>query len=105
MVLAARRPDRLDAQLRRSARTGGRAIAVPPTWPTSDEVALLVERAPDSYGRVDVLVNNAGAGWYRPLASSPPGEIGGLARVNLLGAMCLTRGLLPGMLDRTTGRS
>jgi short-subunit dehydrogenase len=62
-----------------------------------------VESTMSAFGRVDVLVNNAGAGWLRPLASSSPDEVARLLEVNLLAAMLLTRAVLPGMLERRHG--
>jgi short-subunit dehydrogenase len=50
-----------------------------------------------------VLVNNAGAGWMQPLASSPADELIGLVEVNLLAAILLTRAVLPHMLERRHG--
>ncbi|MEA2340956.1 MAG: hypothetical protein QOG11_1033, partial [Solirubrobacteraceae bacterium] len=51
----------------------------------------------------DVLVNNAGANWSRPLALSEPDDVARVLQVNLLGAMLLTRAVLPGMLGRRDG--
>ena len=103
VVLAARRIAELEVQARAIGDAGGEALAIPTDVADPADVAFLVERTLDGFGRVDVLVNNAGAGWLRPLASSPPGEISGLVAVNLLGAMLLTRAVLPGMLTRRHG--
>jgi short-subunit dehydrogenase len=103
VILAARRAAELDDQAQAISEAGGEALAIPADLTEPAGVLSLIEHALASYGRVDVLVNNAGSGWYRPLACSPLGEISGLVGVNLLAAMCLTRGLLPGMLERHHG--
>jgi len=103
VVLAARRAAELDEQSQAIRRAGAQALAIPTDIADPAQVTLLAERALAAFGRVDVLVNNAGASWLRPLASTPPAEIGGLVRVNLLGAMLLTRAVLPGMLERRHG--
>lgn len=103
VVLAARRVDDLDAQARAIREAGGEALAIPTDMADATCVRLLAERTQAAFGRVDVLVNNAGAGWLKPLVSSPPEEITGLVEVNLLGAMLLTRAVLPGMLERAHG--
>src|SRR5919198_1250025 len=103
VVLAARRADALEAQAEAIRGAGGEALAIPTDVADATQVTLLVDRAVATFGRVDVLVNNAGASWSRPLASSHPDEIAGLLEVNLLGAMLLTRAVLPGMLERRHG--
>ncbi|MBV8914090.1 MAG: SDR family oxidoreductase [Acetobacteraceae bacterium] len=103
VVLAARRADRLEAQVRSIRDAGGQATAIPADMSDASDVTMLAERAMATFGRIDVLVNNAGAFWSRSLAASPPDQIAGLAQVNLLGAMLLTRAVLPGMLEQRHG--
>jgi NAD(P)-dependent dehydrogenase (short-subunit alcohol dehydrogenase family) len=67
------------------------------------QVAALAERTTEAFGRVDVVVNDAGANWSTAFAASPPDDIARLLEVNLLGAMLLTRAVLPGMLERRHG--
>jgi NADP-dependent 3-hydroxy acid dehydrogenase YdfG len=103
VVLAARRIGLLEAQARSIREAGGTAIAVPADIADGTDIRMLAERTTELFGRVDVLVNNAGAFWMRSLASSSAEQITSLAQVNLLGAMLLTRAVLPGMLERRHG--
>jgi NADP-dependent 3-hydroxy acid dehydrogenase YdfG len=103
VVLAARRAGRLAEQMTRIQQAGGTALAVSADMTDASDITLLVERATQSFGKVDVLVNNAGAFWSTALAASQPAQIAGLAQVNLLGAMLATRAVLPGMLERRHG--
>jgi NAD(P)-dependent dehydrogenase (short-subunit alcohol dehydrogenase family) len=103
VVLAARRADLLEAQAEAIRSAGGQALAVPTDVADRAQLARLAQRAAATFGRVDILVNNAGARWSRPLASTPPDELVDLVQVNLLGAMLLTRAVLPGMIERRHG--
>jgi NADP-dependent 3-hydroxy acid dehydrogenase YdfG len=103
VVLAARRVDELEAHAQAIRDAGGEAMTVPTDVADSIQVALLVERTMAALGRVDVLVNNAGANWSRHLAVTSPDDVSGLVKVNLLGAMLMTRAVLPAMLGRRHG--
>jgi short-subunit dehydrogenase len=103
VVLAARRADELETQAQAIRQAGSEALAVQTDVANAAQVSLLAERTLSAFGRVDVLVNNAGAGWLKPLTSTSPDEIVRLLEVNLLAAMLLTRAALPGMLERRHG--
>jgi short-subunit dehydrogenase len=103
VVLAARHAEELGAQALAVRRAGGEALAIPTDIADPTQRVALVERTIATFGRVDVLVNNAGAGWSTAFASSPPEDVIDLVVVNLLGAMLLTRAVLPGMLQRRHG--
>jgi short-subunit dehydrogenase len=103
VVLAARRVDELEAQVRAIQRAGGQAMAIPTDVASVTQVKQLVDRTMAIFGRIDVLVNNAGAAWSTPLASSATDELVHLIDVNMVGAMILTRAVLPGMLARRHG--
>jgi len=103
VVLAARRVDPLESEARAIREAGGEALAIPTDVADATDVQLLVDHAIACFGRVDVLVNNAGAGWLKPVALSTPNALVGLVEVNLLGAMLLTSAVLPGMLARRHG--
>lgn len=79
------------------AGVGERAIVCDLTAPAS------WRRAADEAGPVDVLVNNAGAGWSGPLVEMEPEDVERLVALNLVAPMLLARALLPGMLERRRG--
>jgi NADP-dependent 3-hydroxy acid dehydrogenase YdfG len=103
VVLAARRVDQLEAQARALEEAGGEAVVIPTDVADPAHVARLVTLTVETFGRVDVLVNNAGVDWQRPLASTSPADVDRLVNVNLRGAMLLTAAALPGMLERRHG--
>ncbi len=103
VVLAARREDELEEEAEAIRVAGGEAVSIPTDVRDMAELARLVERTEAAFGRIDVLVNNAGTNWTRALAATPPDEVLRLLEVNLLGAMLLTRAVLPGMLERRHG--
>ncbi|HTI78554.1 MAG TPA: SDR family NAD(P)-dependent oxidoreductase [Mycobacterium sp.] len=80
---------------------GGRALVADLASPADRET--LAGEALDVFGRVDVLVNNAGFGYLGPVAAMGVDVIRRLIEVDLLAAVELTRSLLPGMLEQRRG--
>jgi NAD(P)-dependent dehydrogenase (short-subunit alcohol dehydrogenase family) len=103
VVLAARRTDELNRQVQAIRGAGDDAVAITTDVSDVQQVRSLNNQTMARFGRVDILVNNAGANWHRPLASTPPADLIDLVEVNLVGAMLLTRAVLPGMLARRHG--
>jgi len=62
LVLAARRDLLLDEVVRECEAAGGKASAVPTDVGREADVMMLAETAVGEHGRIDVWVNNAGAG-------------------------------------------
>jgi short-subunit dehydrogenase len=54
-------------------------------------------------GEVDILINNAGVGWYGNAAQMPCTDVRRLVEINMLAPLLLTRLLLPGMTARKRG--
>lgn len=82
-------------------RTGGLPLAADLAAPGGAE--RLAELVLERWGRVDLLISNAGAGWAGELATMPLEVAERLIALNLLAPVRLTRLLLPGMLERGSG--
>jgi len=83
------------------AHTGGPGLRVDLADP--GEVERTAEEAVEAFGRVEVLVNNAGEGFAGPFAEMSPELAERLVRINLLAPIRMTRALLPAMIERGEG--
>src|SRR4051794_7000670 len=85
VVLGARRADRLDSTAGLGRETGRRALAGATDVSDPDACTALVAAAMDEFGRVDVLVNNAGVGTAVPATRETPEQFRRIVEVNLNG--------------------
>jgi NADP-dependent 3-hydroxy acid dehydrogenase YdfG len=103
VVLAARRVDELKALADRIATEGGDAFVVETDITEEDDIDNLVETTMDEYGRIDVLVNNAGVMLLEPLERADRSNLQQMVEVNLLGLMNLTHAVVPIMQQQDSG--
>lgn len=68
-----------------------------------DQVARAVEAAQARFGHIDVLVNNAGYGYFGGIEASPLADVRDLFEANVFGLVALTKAVLPGMRARRSG--
>ena len=101
VVVAARRLDRLDAL----ADDLGDALAVRVDLAEPDGPAHLVDATLDRYGRVDVLVNNAGTNEVVPALDQPPERFRGILDVNLVAPFALAQRAARDMIESGRGGS
>jgi short-subunit dehydrogenase len=102
VIVTARRTARLEA-LRDTASDPGSVAVVPGDLLDLAGIPALASRAEAAFGRIDVLVNNAGRvqrGWARETALPVVRE---LMDLNFLAPVALTQAVLPPMLARRDG--
>ncbi|MFF2191421.1 SDR family oxidoreductase [Streptomyces sp. NPDC058157] len=97
VLLGARRTERLDALAAELTALGGTATARRLDVTDAADVQAFVHAAPDLYGRLDVLVNNAGIMSLSPLAEARTREWDRMIDVNLRGVLHGIAAALPVM--------
>lgn len=103
VVLAARQPDRLEAVAEELRNAGHSALAIPTDVRQFSEVNALVERAIAHYGKIDVLVNNAGIYISGPVEQFSLEEWHQAIDTNLWGYIHTIHALLPHFLEQGKG--
>ena len=99
-VLTARRPEQV-ADL--ADGHGDRALALRLDVTDRDDVRNAVKAAEDRFGRVDVLVNNAGYGYLAAIEEGEDEAVRAQFETNVFGLVALTQAVLPGMRGRRRG--
>ena len=105
IVMCARGKETL-AEAARSVREkgGGEVLDIPADVSRSEDVDRLVSATIDRFGRVDVLVTNAGGPPSGPFESLTPEKWNDAIQLTLLSTVNLCRAVLPGMKQRKWGR-
>jgi NAD(P)-dependent dehydrogenase (short-subunit alcohol dehydrogenase family) len=104
LALCARNPEPLERAARDVAGLGAEVWNHPCDVGRKDDVDALVSGATDRFGRIDVLVNNAGIIMVGPVALQSATDFEECVRVMYLGTVYPTLAVLPQMLERRSGR-
>lgn len=103
VVLASRTEEQLQSVAKEIEALGRRAIVAPVDVNDNDAVAGLVDRCAETFGRVDIVVNNAGGTMPRPLLDTSPGYLDRAFHFNVTSAFVLSKAAVPHMLENGDG--
>ena len=100
----ARLPGTIHATAAEVRALGRRALPVKCNVREFDDVQRMMDQTLDEFGRVDILINNAGAIHWAPVAEWPAGKFDLVMGVNVRGAFLCSRAAIPHMRARKHGR-
>ena len=83
---------------------GGESLAVTANLATDEGCEAIVAAARETYGRIDVLVNNAAVGFFGPVVGIKPSRGVVSWRITVHATILLSQLVLPEMIERGSGR-
>ena len=95
VALVARRVDRIEKLAQEIAASGHTALAVEADVTDQEQAIAAVERTVGDFGRLDIVVNNAGVMLLGPIAGAPTEEWDRMIDVNIKGLLYTTHAALP----------
>lgn len=103
LVLTARRRERLEQIVAEAKQLGSGGVFVVGDAREEETARLAVEQAVSAYGRVDILINNAGVGNYKDLVDTSAEEYDEMMDSNVRSTFLFTRHAVPVMIGQRGG--
>lgn len=105
LILNYRQSEAAAAALADEARALGRkAITIKADVGDTEQVNAMVAQAIEAFGRIDILINNAGVMNVKPFAETAEAEWEWETNTNLFGPLRVTRAVIPTMIEQNYGK-
>jgi 3-oxoacyl-[acyl-carrier protein] reductase len=103
LSLCSRRADKLESAAAEMRGEGASVITTAVDVTRSNDIGMLVQKTEESLGAIDVLVNNAGIGYFGPFQGTSESDWDAVLDTNLKAVFLLSKAVAPGMIERRTG--
>ncbi len=102
-ILTARNIEALRDLANKIIKNGGNAIAIPCDVQNPEEIKKVVEAGLQTFGKIDVLINNAGIGYFKRIDEFSYEEVLEIFNVNLIAPFLFTKYVIPSMIKNRSG--
>ena len=103
-ILTARSKEIIENLAKRINDRGGKAIAIPCDVKNEQEIKHVVEEGLKIFGKIDVLINNAGIGKFKRVDEFSYDEFMEILQVNLVAPFLFTKYVIPSMIKNKSGQ-
>jgi 3-oxoacyl-[acyl-carrier protein] reductase len=103
VAICARDARKLDEAAARLRNDGLEVLAATADVARAKELAALVTKTEESLGSIEILVNNAGVGYFGPLQEADEKNWDSVLDTNLKSVFLLSKAVAPGMIERRAG--
>jgi len=104
IVIAARTEKEIRETARMVEKAGGKALAVRTDIRKEEDVRKMISETVKAFGRIDILINNAGVAYGKYLVDTSTEEYETIMDTNVKGMFFCTKYALPHLLKRGDGR-
>ncbi len=104
IIIAARNDSEIKETMDKLKATGSKALAIQADVRNEDDVKNLISRTIDEYGRLDILINNAGVAHKQRLEETTIEEYNETMDTNLKGVFLCTKYAIPHLKNSKNGK-
>jgi NADP-dependent 3-hydroxy acid dehydrogenase YdfG len=104
VVISARKQQTIQQIAESIQAEGGSALAVQCDVQKNADILQLVEQTRETWGPIDILINNAGIGIFKKIVETQESDWNAMMDTNLKAAFLCTKAVLPEMQQRRQGR-
>jgi NADP-dependent 3-hydroxy acid dehydrogenase YdfG len=104
LVLVARGEQELQVLEKEIRKSEGESISIVADIRKEEEIQQVIDQSLAAFGKIDVLINNAGVGYFKPVEQFSSQEWDYIMDINVKGTFLMTKAVVPHMKEQKSGQ-